>query len=665
MTNCKFIHTALAALLLCATGLATTACSDSDDAKTNDRIMTEDGKTYVPDSLLTDQERYQLACQSAVMGTLRSLAGQETLNPDVVNQRLEPVYGQTLDDESSSVRVVKCNSTDDAEDLFLAIAGLDSTDAQLLISPTPDGYSLSLMDLPILLDGKRFNLGTLTFHRDGGPRRYGYVEVSMPCLPHLERIDYLSPDAFPDNANSSYQLGDIIYISSGYNLCSGYYVCIANNGYSSTLVHMKHGKNPGGDESINVDGDNEGCWRPYNNDHGHKTTFEDIKDYVSFMLENQAKVTNIKAFLNGEAYNMKPLESGKLGHIFPEGFNNNAGVAYSGGTAYIFYDGYITDDYAIVPAYYYRNSLYATVPNNCDSRSKVGSGNEKYVRDSKWNEWISSNSFTMNVIHTDKIISGARLEYSALNDRLEMGIAAEHATTEQLGWCYADDGVLYETPNKARRYGHTPLGVLAYVNDHSDFGNLATEADGGYGHGLVMAYHNTNQTTCRYNPRKAGLVNIDDAFGFTQFVNKTTGAAGALADGSGLDKTSYLAENGSPAAMQAQAYSKASDGTGWMLASTAQWIAMLCGPNGLGGAKMPDATGGMPLGISYDGDHPYTRITRFISKAPTYTPLAISNNFWTSSAYSASVGVYLAGKNLRFTWYNWSQGAFVRPVFAY
>lgn len=667
MTNCKFIHTALAALLLCATGLATTACSDSDDAKTNDRIMTEDGKTYVPDSLLTDQERYQLACQSAVMGTLRSLAGQETLNPDVVNQRLEPVYGQTLDDESSSVRVVKCNSTDDAEDLFLAIAGLDDTDARLLMTPTSDGYTLSLMDLPILPDGKRFNLGTLTFHRDGGPRRYGYVEVSMPCIPHLERIDYISQEAFPDNANCPYQLGDVIYVNSGNNLCSGYYVCIANNGYRSTLVHMKHGKNPGGDESINVDGDNEGCWRPYNNDHGHKTTFEDVKDYVSFMLENQAKVNNIKAYLNGLAYNMKPREKGKLDHIFPEGFNNNQGVAYTGGWAYVHYDGYITDDYAVVPAYYYRNALYAIVPGGCDNRADVKSGNKKYVKDSDWNSWVGSHEFTMNVIHADGEVSGARLEYSALNDRLELGIAAENATTDQLGWCYADDGILYETPDKARQFGHQPLGFLAFVNTgKGEWMDRVTEKESGYGHGLVLSYVTVNDGKLYQINPDGGSLFTEDTY-FSQYV---TNMGSAKNDFDGLLRTQLLDEYGSPAAKAAlnMTPSAPMNSSGWFLPSIGQMLAMICndregGKSGLGNAEWPLDDDRLNASfLFWRGGNPIARLRIVLS---SYSEKRSSATFWLSSANSDKEGIVIDFHRSVFSIHSAKVSNLVRPVLVF
>jgi len=208
--------------------------------------------------------------------------------------------------------------------------------------------------------------------------------------------------------------------------------------------------------------------------------------------------------------------------------------------------------------------------------------------------------------------------------------------------------------------------VLVYVNDQSDFGNLATEADNGYGHGLVMAYNNASTTSSRYNPRNANIVSLEEYMGFTQFVNKNTGAAAALTDGNGSDKTFYLAEKGSPAAQQACNFPVGSAGTGWVLPSTAQWIAILCGPNSLGGGKMHNGTGGMPVVLEYDGNHPFTRINSYIRTASRYTTLGTSDSFWSSSAYNAKVGIYVTGTNpLRLTWYNWSQYAFVRPVFAY
>ena len=164
----------------------------------------------------------------AFVSTIKTLAGVEKITPETMSTTHEPIYGVSLDGESSTVRVVKCDTIIDAELRFREIAGLDSAAASHLLTPTSDGYVLDLRNLPIHQDGKTLSLGTLTFHREGGPSRYGYVDVAIPCIPHLERIDYLSPAAFPDNdgVNSPYMVGDIVWVPSGGSYCGGYYLCL-------------------------------------------------------------------------------------------------------------------------------------------------------------------------------------------------------------------------------------------------------------------------------------------------------------------------------------------------------------------------------------------------------------------------------------------------------
>ncbi len=419
----NIFHLWLLVALVCGLGLSVTSCKDDDEEKIDERIVTEDGKTGVPEELLTDEERYQLACQSAVSSVMRNLTDMDRVNlAEVTSTTYEPAYGMTLDGESTTVRVMKCRSTADAEQSFRIISSLDSIGTARLLTPTADGYALSLKDLPILADGKKFSLGTLTFHRDGGPRRYGWVDVDIPCIPHLERIDYLGPDAFPDNANCPYQKGDVVnvnYYATGY--CPGYYLCVETNGHNSTLVHLCLGDGGGGYNIVNFDGDDKGCSVPWNGvKKNDKTTAQDIKDYIYYILENQGKVANIKTFMNGQAVNMKPSTEGELWHIFPEGFNNDLGVAYvntwgdlDGGS--IYYDAEY-GDYAGVPPYDYRHPYYAVVPNSCSSGSSVRFEKGKYVYDNDWKP--SHQYYYMNAIHIDGVIPGITLEYSALNDPL-------------------------------------------------------------------------------------------------------------------------------------------------------------------------------------------------------------------------------------------------------
>ena len=77
--------------LVCGLSLGVTSCKD-DEEKIDERIVTEDGKTYVPDSLLTDHERYQLACQSAVISTMHNLAGLESVTLETLSVEKQQMY---------------------------------------------------------------------------------------------------------------------------------------------------------------------------------------------------------------------------------------------------------------------------------------------------------------------------------------------------------------------------------------------------------------------------------------------------------------------------------------------------------------------------------------------------------------------------------------------
>ena len=538
----------LMAVLTCCIGMGIAACSsDEGDAKTDNRVVTEDGKTYMPDSLLTEEERYLMAAANAVGNIVRNLTGKDVSLDELTGNTYEPTYGQTLDGEASSVRATKALSTEYAEQIFLAMTGVND-DEDFLLTATPDGYELSLRDLPVLEDGKRCTLGTLTFHRDSGSPRYGYVEVDIPCIPHLERIDYLSAEAFPDNADSPYQPGDVVYVdheSTGY--CGGSYLCVAVNGYRSTLVHLCTGE-PGGDETVNFDNDKDGCWVPYNGrEKGDETTYDDILDYISFIAANKAKVNTIKAFMNGEAYDMKPTRSGKLWHLFPEGFNNDRGVVYintwgANDGCKIYYNAYF-GKYHAGYCYDHRHPQYAHVPHNCTSANQVERKTDDYVLDKDFK--TGNQYYTMNVIHARDVIKGGTLELSATKTLL-FGVPASAATTTHLGWCYADDGILYETADKAKKYGHTPLGTLAFVNTGKGaWMDKATEKERGFGHGLVLSYYWANNgQTCRMNPSNDDL--------FTEETEHTSYVENSLAsvseDFDGLTRTEMLDAYDSPAA---------------------------------------------------------------------------------------------------------------------
>ena len=655
----------LMTVVACCLGLGVAACSsDNDENGVDNRIVIEGDKTGVPDSLLTAEERLQLSYYSVVTSVMRNLTGLDQVSPDDVTSKThEPTYGMTLDDESSTVRVMKSYDTYDAEILFRSLTGLDDEAADLMLKSTPDGYELSLRNLPVLPGGKTLTLGTLYFHRDTGPRRYAWVDVDIACIPHLERIDFLSAEAFPDNADCPYQVGDVVNVDYNVNgYCGGYYLCVSTNGHYSTLVHLCMGE-PGGFNTVNFDGDSHGCWVPWNGvKKNDKTTLQDIKDYVYFILENQAKVASIKGFMRDEAYDLHPGWKGELDHLFPEGFNNDQGVAYvntwgAHDGCRVYYDAEY-GSYAVVPAYDYRHPIYAHIPHNCKNGNEVSYHKDKYVYDSDFK--TSHQYYTMNAIHTDRTINGIKLELSATKTLL-FGVPATNATTEHLGWCFADDGILYENAGKAEKYGHKPLGILAFVNTgKGEWMNLASEKESGFGHGLVLSYYWANNgQTCSILPQQGVKFNEDT--GFDHYVDDHMKSV--IEDFDGLLRTQELDMAGSPAAKAAITMTPVppTSTSGWFIPSAGQWLAILCddrlgGKSGLGDAPWFPGSDSFYREISHN---PIQNINKYL-----YATLD-RQAVWTTSAFDPNRCIYMYTYNNPYFRYSNEVQPHVRPVFAF
>ncbi len=644
-TYIKYISLALLAGILAA-------CHKDDD--NTPEPAPEPVVEYDALDQMSEEDQYLSRCQAAVICIMQNLAGVNAIDSTFADNTYEPVYGKVLDGSSGMVRTKFFDTEVEAEEDFRRIVGLTSED---LITSTPDGLALSIKDVK-MKNGQTLTLGTLMYHR-GGAETLGYVEVDIPCIPHLERIEYKTVDAIGDNdaGNSPYLRGDLVRCTSNY--CTGYYLCVAQyDGRDGILVHLCVNE-PGGDETINLDGDSDGCWYPYNNDHGHKTEYTDIKTYVNFIINNQDKVKAIKSYLSGEMV-QQPYESGKMWHIFPEGFCNDYGVAFhssDGRAAAIRYRARF-GTYAVVPAYHYRISHYARIPYDCDDVYDVSDKEYEYVRDSKWNSHYSEMwNYTMNVIHFGKNpVSGVSLEFSPTKDA---GYGSHkrdaiNVTKDQLGWYYCDDDRIYCYQMEAKAAGVNIIGVVVYVNDGSDFGNKVTE---GYGHGLVMAL-NDAASSLRWKPKYD--IEPEQDGDFTQYVQTTVAA---LSDFDGVSKTTLLKTVGSEAAKAALSYTpKPSKRTsGWFLPTTTQWLAMLCSP-GLGGAAMPSSASSFPdcLGSSAN-----TAINRHNSNS-ALVKLSNSSFYWTSSAWNGKIGVRFCAKENGFNYSSDENGeAQVRPIFAF
>lgn len=226
---------------------------------------------------------------------------------------------------------------------------------------------------------------------------------------------------------------------------------------------------------------------------------------------------------------------------------------------------------------------------------------------------------------------------------------ATEATTTHLGWIYGSDGYLYPSADYAKGHDATPLGFVAYVNDGSDFGDKATEKASGAGHGLVLLLRHTTELDKRINNSASAI--------FTSAIGNSMD--NAKNDFDGLAKTQSLIEKGSEAASTLSKLGNTPEGcTPWFIPSTGQWLAMLCQP-GLGGAEMPTG-GALNTPFNING------AAKLSSTARANGGSALVSRLWTSSGFNGNTGIYLVnGSNPRFTWYNWSSYAWIRPAFAF
>ena len=643
---------------------------ENPDEEMDGESTGDDNSDFVED--LSGNDELVAVRQQAFSNILRNLTGKETVTLPLGTY--EPTYGIVLNESNPYSRAVVCNSIGEAEAAFQALSGTPQ-----LLEETADGFSISLENVLMAQDGTTATLGTMTFHRGNGTTDMGSVDVRIECIPHLFHIDYLPASAMPDNGpnDSPYQLGDVIYLPKGNTYCSGYYMCIRQSvsGSGGLFVHMSAGE-PGGDASINLDGDSNGCWYPYNNSKGMATESGHIEAYISFLMTEKTIVDNVKFFLNGKIHDRKPSQSGKIAHIFPGGFGNDRGYVYksdNGKGARIFYNAHYTDEnYYWIFGGSYRRSYYWWVTNNCTENTNwskyITSHTTDYYKDKWWNEFIDGcNPFTMNVItFKNHTISGATIEYSPTSQNVTFENDARFVRQDHLGWCYTSSNRLYETVSKARAAGQEPIGIVVYVNDGSDFGNRVTEKDGdAFGHGLVLALSNVaGNPSVRWNPSSNKLVDID--FEYTQWVDKNTGAKAALTDFDGLMKTQAMNFAGSQAAncaMNFQVQAPTPRTTPWFLPSAAQWIAMLCAP-GLGGQPLPSENGGLPVYIEHDTKNAFANINSHMKGSGVYT--IGSSKYWSSSSYNGYTGIYVQGNGgTRLTWYNQSTTAKVRPIFAF
>lgn len=208
--------------------------------------------------------------RNAIATVLATLAGQDfDITKDIPFQgkTFEPVYGVVRDDSNPNERSVKVRSAIYSENSFCSLAG----GGVGLIEGTSDGLVLDLT-------GSKF--GKLTFHRAPGGANVGYVDVDIPCIPHLEKISYKTNDQIGENAGeeSIYKFGEVFKDADGHH-----YIVVSevDGSMPGWMVHMAAGR--GHDFHYLHDDETWGPWLPNKHydlsDYGIPSGYADVLDY--------------------------------------------------------------------------------------------------------------------------------------------------------------------------------------------------------------------------------------------------------------------------------------------------------------------------------------------------------------------------------------------------
>ena len=383
------------------------ACSDDDNAPTPSG-KEDSGIDDIPAS-----ERLSLQQYTATRSIMQRLTGLKQFDSDFDTHTYEPHCGDTLDVSQPGVQSVLSETPARAEQYFKALVG-DTT----LLTPTPDGFTLTLKDMMLWKDSdKHYDLGTLTYHRDDGQARCGYIEVDIPLIPGLQRIDLLPEAAWPNNAKdiSAYKVGMLLSLTStggsversGSHSCTytrytghpaGYYLCVRSctSGASpGLLVHFEY--KDGG--AHNLDDDDDGCWYPLS-----PGTVQDFMDYVNFMQTKQQLKKNLTKVTTGNS-------------IFPGSFYKT-GVICDGSQEHLFVIDSDFGAYRVVPAYYWRECTYVKGPRKSLIGEGFSQGFLRYTANSEWDNLVKNRDvYTMNVIYFySQPIDGAVIKYNPSED---------------------------------------------------------------------------------------------------------------------------------------------------------------------------------------------------------------------------------------------------------
>ncbi len=240
-------------MLLLAVMVLAAACKDDDD-------NTEQTPQEEEVNELSEAQKADLTALASVLNTLTGQSLSDTTDIDFEDKTFSPVYGEVLAADNPAERAIRVRSAAAAESYFRLLVG----SATSRITETDDGCVIDLTNLDCHSTGKKQNLGMLTFHRSqSGDSNMGYAEVSIRCIPLLNRIVYKTDAQWGKNARfkSPCQYGEV------FDHEGKYFVCVREcNGYGDgnegALVSVEGGKGTNWKFIPGCEDESKGMWCP-------------------------------------------------------------------------------------------------------------------------------------------------------------------------------------------------------------------------------------------------------------------------------------------------------------------------------------------------------------------------------------------------------------------
>lgn len=364
--------------IICAVGLMPllSSCSDSDE-QSSDR------------GAFTAEQLQVMNQMEAIRDVLNSLADVETLSDDFYQKTYTPTYGKVLDESNPFVRKMMANDTESAYKEFVLLVGNKD-----LITPTADGYSVDLnfpSELAKLANREMF--GKLTYHLGDGVTRTAYVDVDIPNMPKLQRIDFVPSKMWGDNegaGTTAYRLGSLVYFQgeefSGEVRGKGYWLCVRPYDvyHDGILVHLSE------DYNEKYAFHSRYSWTAYFKGHG-----EDPEAYTSFLYFYRGLLQLDKDYLNDNLSYSSAVEA--IAGICPNRFLRNGKVYDGDKIAWIITDTYKGD-------YHWGNGYWSVCKHlEIPAHSETGAGEYSgwcYDNAKDWSEQADKTYFyTINVKH--------------------------------------------------------------------------------------------------------------------------------------------------------------------------------------------------------------------------------------------------------------------------